>query len=182
MTIFNANNFFSTFFLKIFFFPFQEPAQTRDNELQDETCIEEEKSCFREKYARKFFSIKKSYNHPKDLFLDIKHGKYDNILYCQEKYRDFIQVGLDVKSERVTEKGELEKDLFNVQTKKIARTTVGFKDQLVEQLIKNLENHKQKGSGWMISGIGKLRVDYFIKTKNMKQYGSYIKWPKGLGG
>ena len=37
--------------------------------------------------------------------------------------------------------------------------------------MKNLENHPQQGSGWVINGIGNMHVDYFVKTRSIKTYG-----------
>ena len=48
--------------------------------------------------------------------------------------------------------------------------------------MKNLTNHQQQGSGWVITGLGSMHVDYFVKTRTMKTYGKFVKWPVGVSG
>ena len=46
--------------------------------------------------------------------------------------------------------------------------------------MKNLQNHQQQGSGLVINVVGNMHVDYFVKTRTIKTYGKYVKWPKGV--
>ena len=81
-------------------------------ENDDVVRLVEEKHIFNKLHERKTFLVSKQCKHPTDLFVDIKHGKLDSILNCQNAHKDLIQIGNKVKSERITEKGELQKAHF----------------------------------------------------------------------
>ena len=142
----------------------------------------EETKTFGKLQERKNFQIAKKYEHPRDLFVDVKHGKLISILNCQNSYKDLIQIGIEVNSQRLTEKGKVQNDTFPVLTKRIERNESDVRDQIVKNLRKNLEKHQQQGSGWVINSIGNMPVGYFVKTHTMKTYGNFVKWPKGVPG
>ena len=112
--------------------------------------------------------------------LDITDGLYNKIF--QNDGYDHLQIELDIKSQKVDDKGETKKSIFHVQTKKLKINSDDLSSEIARQLHKNTLNHYQEGSGWVVSGIGNLRVDYYKTTRNMKSYGSYVEWPKGVPG
>ena len=81
--------------------------------------------------------------------------KFSKKNYCY----DHIQIELDIKSQKVDDKGHTKISISHVQTKKLKNNCNDFSSQLARQLHKNTLNHQQEGSGWVISGIGNLRVD-----------------------
>ena len=52
----------------------------------------EEKSTFDKLHQRKHFEIVKKYEHPTDFFVDIKDDKLDEILNCENLYKDLTQI------------------------------------------------------------------------------------------
>ena len=97
----------------------------------------EEKITFNKLYERKNFRIAKNYKNPTDLFGDKKHGELDLILNCQNSYKDLIQIGIEVKSPRLIEKGEEQNDTFHVLTERIERNSSDIRTRIVENLMKN---------------------------------------------
>ena len=138
------------------------------------TSLIQEKSTFNKLHERKHFEIVKKYEHPTDFFVDIKDGKLDAILNCENSYKDLIQICVEIKSERISDKNEVQSDTFHVLTKRIERNRSDVRDEIVKNLMKNLTNHQQQGSGWVITGIGNMHVDYFVKTRTIKTYGKYV--------
>ena len=61
-----------------------------------------------------------------------------------------------------------------MQTKKLKINSDDLRSEIARELQKNILNHDQEGSGWVITGISNLRVDYYKTTRNMKSYGSYV--------
>ena len=114
------------------------------------------------------------------MYHHISNGLYNHIF--QNHSYDHLQIELDIKSQKVDDKGETKNSIFHVQTKKLKINCNELSSEIARQLHKNTLNHYQEGSGWVLSGIGNLRVDYYKTTRNMKSYGSYVKWPKGVPG
>ena len=86
-------------------------------------------------------------------------------------------------SQKVDDKGYINKSILHVQTKQLKINCQELNIEVARQLHKNTLNHEQEGSGWVITGGGKLRTDFYKKkTRNMKSYGSHVKWPKGVPG
>ena len=86
-----------------------------------------------------------------------------------------IQIGIEVESQRITEKSKVQNDTFNLFTKRIERNSSDLRSRIVENFMKNLGNHEHQGSGWVINGIENMHVDYFVKTRSVKTYGKYVK-------
>ena len=61
-------------------------------------------------YMKKKTQIAKRYNHPRDLFVDIKNGNLDVVLNSENSYKDLIHAGVEVLSERITEKVDVQAD------------------------------------------------------------------------
>ena len=68
----------------------------------------EEVSCFRRNFVRKYFRIRREYSDPRDFLIDLRDDEeFDSILECEENFSDFIQVDLEIRSERVADDGEI---------------------------------------------------------------------------
>ena len=142
----------------------------------------EEKSTFKKLWERKQFEIVKTYNHPTDLFVDIKDSKLISFLNCENSNKDLMQIGVEVKYQRITEKGKVQNDTFHVLTKIIERKALLSGLEMFRIWKKKLENHQQQGSGWVRNGIGNMHVNYFVKTRSIKTYSKSVKWPIGVSG
>ena len=105
--------------------------------------FEEMETAFKRKFIRRIFKVK--YASPYDILQDIMTGKLNEILHHDNNYKDFIQIDIEIDSERIKENGDIEKGGFNVQTRKI-NISSDMRDVIVEQLNKNLLNIKQEGS------------------------------------
>ena len=69
--------------------------------------ILEERTCFKKQYIRKYFKLNKKYDIPQDFLVDIKEGLYDHVIEPDDMFRDYLQLGLEVTTERITERGEI---------------------------------------------------------------------------
>ena len=101
----------------------------------------------------------KKYDHLAELLVDIKDGKLDAILNCENSHKDLIQLHVEVKPERLSHKGEVKNYTLCVLTKIVQRNSSDIWARIVENLINFFENHQQHGSGWFITGIGNMYVD-----------------------
>ena len=81
-------------------------------ENNEEICFEEEQTCFKKKFIRKFYKIKKKVDTPYDIISEIKNGKLDEILTNNLQFGDFVQIDLEIESEKVTDKGEIKVGVF----------------------------------------------------------------------
>ena len=63
----------------------------------------------------------KRYESPYDILLDIKEGKFDETLECYGEPKDFVQVWIEISSEKIDDRGQLVYDKFHVVTKQIER-------------------------------------------------------------
>ena len=116
---------------------------------------------------KKNFRIANNYKHPTDLYVDIKHGKLtklDSILNRQNSYKELIHIGVEVKSQRLTEQGEQQKATFHGLTKIIQRNSSDIRARIVENLMKKLENHQPQGHGWVIKRYWKHACRLFRKN------------------
>ena len=77
----------------------------------------EESKTFGKLHERKIFKILKKYDNPTDFFIDINQGKLDSILNCLNSYKNLIQIGIEIKSERISDKNEVQKTHFMSQPK-----------------------------------------------------------------
>ena len=124
----------------------------------------------------------KKYEHHTDLFVNIKDSILDAFLNCENSYKDLIQVCVEMKSQRISDRNEVRNDTFHVLTKRIQRNRSDVRDEFVQNLHKNITNHQQQGNGWVITGLGNVHVDNFVKTRSMKTYDIYVKWPVAVSG
>ena len=99
------------------------------------------------------------------------------VLNVENEKSDFIQFEVEIVSKKVSEIGELLHDSFNAITKKIENNN-DMNDEIVKQLYKNISNHEKKGSGWIVAGIKRFRITYYIKSRLIKSYGSFVSWPE----
>ena len=141
-----------------------------------------EETAFNRKFVKKYFTVKKIYESPYDILLDIKEGKLDKLFEDYGEHKDLVRVCVEISSEKVNDKGELLYDSFNAGTKYINRNDEKMKEKIINQLYKNMLNHEQKGSGWAVTGIKRFRIDYSVKSRKMKKYGNYVLWPKSVSG
>ena len=146
---FLLNSFFSNILFIMIIFSSQDQNSTENS---GKFILSEEITCFKKKFIRKFFNIIEEYSSPQDFFIDIENGNYDEILQPIENYHDFIQLCVEILTERVNSDGELQKNTFSVCTAKIERNDM-INRSIVNHLNKNILNQEQQGSSWNIVGI-----------------------------
>ena len=96
----------------------------------------DEQTAFNRKFVKKYFTVKKKYERPYDILLDIKKGKLDKALECYGEYKDLVQVWVEISTEKLDEKGSVLTDVFHVVTKQIERNG-NMKDKIINQLHTN---------------------------------------------
>ena len=76
---------------------------------------------------------------------------------------------MDLKFQKLGDKGDIKKIFSTLKKRRW-------------NLIVTIWIWKHPGSGWVVTGIGNLRVDYYKITRNMKSYGTCVEWSKGVPG
>ena len=75
----------------------------------------------------------------------------------------------------------LEKNLFYIQTRKVELKD-NFLDSIINDLYKKIAKFETEGSGWVHRDVNHLKIDFYRKTRRVKRYGSYTKWPEKAPG
>ena len=159
-----------------------EAANMNENVSYEDFEVYYEETGFNQKFVRRYFKVKKNYGNPYDILIDIKEGNLDRILEGHSEFKDLVRVCVQISSEKVNEKGEIVHGSFNAVTDYIEQNEEK-KDEIIKQLHKNMLNREnQQGSGWLITGLKSLRIDYAKKSCMVKRYGDYAPWPEKAAG